>query len=162
MRSGVLPYRSDGNGRLEFLLIRRPGHEYWSIPKGRIGPGCSLAQTAVEEAYEEAGVRGSMGLVPLGSYRHRKAECAASGGPQFVELVVFPLEVESQDGLWPEMAIRERRWFDRERAPDFVAPGPLRNLLAGFDPLSAIVDLHNGLNGTRLPSGPMGDASRTE
>lgn len=152
LRSGVIPYRAGENGRLEFLLIRRHGHEWWSIPKGHLTPGCTLAQTAVEEAYEEAGVHGAMGLVPLGSFRHCKTNGEPHRPPQLVELVLFPLEVESEADLWPEMAIRERRWVGREQVPQFVAPGPLRDLLTVFDPLTPVAKIHDGLNGTMLSS----------
>ena len=128
LRSGVIAYRPGRNDRLEYLLIRRHGHPWWSIPKGHPVPGCSLAQSATKEAYEEAGVYGSTGATPLGSYQYRKS----AGLPRLVEVVVFPFEVEIEAERWPEMVIRERRWFDHALAADFVAPGPLRNLLMTF------------------------------
>ena len=134
LRSGVLPYRSGTCGRLEFLLIRRPGRHWWALPKGHVAPGCTLAESAAIEAYEEAGLHGSIGSAPLGSYRYRKTVVGPPAGPQLVEVVLFPFEVEFEAARWPEMVFRERRWVDRDRAADFVAPGPLRDLLRTFDP----------------------------
>ena len=132
-----MPFRIDGEGRLEFLLIRRLGDEWWSVPKGRLAPGSTIADTAAAEAYEEAGVHGTMGSRPLGSYQHRKTIRTFPGPPQLVEVVLFAMQVEIESSRWPEMVLRERRWFDQARAPFFVAPGPLRDVLALFDPGSA-------------------------
>lgn len=134
LRSGVVPFRIDRDGRLEFLLIRRLGDEWWSVPKGRLTPGSTIADTAAAEAYEEAGVHGTMGPAPLGSYQYRKTIRGLPGPAQLVEVVLFALQVEIESGRWPEMVMRERRWFDRQQAPLFVAPGPLRDLLGIFDP----------------------------
>ena len=133
LRSGVVPFRSDSRDRLEFLLIQRHGHAWWSLPKGRPTPGQTLARSAAEEAYEEAGIRGVIGSAPLGSYQYRKTGRAILGRSQRVELVLFALKVEIEVETWPERRIRQRRWFDQEQAPDFVAPGPLRDLLRGLD-----------------------------
>jgi 8-oxo-dGTP pyrophosphatase MutT (NUDIX family) len=128
-----VPFRLGGDGA-EFLLIRRLGDEWWSVPKGRLAPGDTIADTAAAEAYEEAGVHGTMGSAPLGSYQYRKTVRGLPGPSQLVEVVLFPLQVEIESGRWPEMVIRQRRWFDQRLAPLFVAPGPLRDLLALFDP----------------------------
>jgi 8-oxo-dGTP pyrophosphatase MutT (NUDIX family) len=133
LRSGVVPFRLDANGRLEFLLIRRNGHLWWSLPKGRPTPGQTLAHSAALEAYEEAGIRGAMGSAPLGSFQYRKRGRGILDPAQLVELVLFSLKVEIEEESWPERGTRQRRWIDQERAPNFVAPGPLRNLLKGLN-----------------------------
>ena len=137
LRSGVLPFRLDDDGELELLLIRRLGDEWWSVPKGRLTPGSTIADTAAAEAYEEAGVHGSMSSTPLDSYQYRKTIRGLPGPPQLVEVVLFAMQVEIESCRWPEMIIRERRWFDRRDAPLFVAPGPLRDVLVLFDPRPA-------------------------
>jgi 8-oxo-dGTP pyrophosphatase MutT (NUDIX family) len=133
LRSGVVPFRLGANGRLEFLLIRRHGHEWWSLPKGRLTPGQTMAQAASEEAFEEAGIRGTIGAVPLGSFPYLKTERGLLKPPQFVELVLFALKVEVEAEDWPERGVRQRRWFDQEIAPQLVAPGPLRSLLRSHE-----------------------------
>jgi len=56
-------YRVRG-GEPEFLLVRtRNGH--WTFPKGRVDQDATNADAAAREAYEEAGVRGSVDSVPF-------------------------------------------------------------------------------------------------
>jgi 8-oxo-dGTP pyrophosphatase MutT (NUDIX family) len=55
----------------EFLLVRtRNGH--WTFPKGGVDRDATLADAAAREAFEEAGVKGSVEVVPFTSYRHCK------------------------------------------------------------------------------------------
>ena len=39
----------DNAGELELLLVRRPGRNDWSFPKGKMDPGETLGQTALRE-----------------------------------------------------------------------------------------------------------------
>ena len=133
LRSGVVPFRVDADNCLQFLLIRRNGHPWWSLPKGRLTPGRTLAHSAALEAYEEAGIRGAIGSAPLGSFQYCKTERKLLGPPQLVELVLFSLKVEIEEDSWPERGIRRRQWFGQAQAPHFVAPGPLRELLRDYN-----------------------------
>jgi len=55
----------------EFLLVRtRNGH--WTFPKGGVDRDATTADAAAREAYEEAGVRGAVELIPFTAYRHCK------------------------------------------------------------------------------------------
>lgn len=132
LRSGALPYRPAACGFAEILLIRRSGQNLWSVPKGQLNPFNNLVDTAVAEAFEEAGVRGALGQEPLGSFLHLKSRRGFLAQPRVVEVVVFPLRVESIAARWPEMGIRERRWFPLDEASSQVAPGQLRNILQEF------------------------------
>jgi len=63
-------YRLRGN-QPEFLLVRtRNGH--WTFPKGGVGKDATRADAAAREAYEEAGVKGSVERSPFTSYSHCK------------------------------------------------------------------------------------------
>jgi 8-oxo-dGTP pyrophosphatase MutT (NUDIX family) len=63
-------YRVRG-GEPEFLLVRtRNGR--WTFPKGRVDQDATNAHAAAREAFEEAGVRGSVEPVPFVCYRHCK------------------------------------------------------------------------------------------
>lgn len=149
LRSGVVPYRLSLTGRLQFLLIRRHSRHWWSFPKGHVVEGCTLVESAAMEAYEEAGLHGSVGTTPLGSYQYRKTAVGPAAAPRLVEVVLFPFEVEIEATHWPEMMLRERRWFERDRAADFVAPGALRNLLRTLVPLP--IDEFGPRNRQRAP-----------
>ena len=132
LRAGALPFRLGREAEMEFLLVRRRNHCFWSLPKGRLMPPMGLHEVASIEAYEEAGAVGEIRTVALGSYLHSKTPKIAGTRPEVVEVVVFPLEVDSLDANWPEMDNRERRWFPHHRAVEMVGPGQLRDLLTEF------------------------------
>jgi 8-oxo-dGTP pyrophosphatase MutT (NUDIX family) len=56
---------------IEFLLVQTRGGR-WTFPKGNVEPGMSCAQVAALEAFEEAGVHGSVELAPFARYLYRK------------------------------------------------------------------------------------------
>ncbi len=109
---GAVPYRR-GAGGLEFLVItsRRTGR--WIFPKGGKMPFLSAPDTAAEEAYEEAGVRGSVEASPLGSYRDIKMR---DDGETTIEVDMYPMMVEEELLDWPEKDQRRRRWVGLDEA----------------------------------------------
>jgi 8-oxo-dGTP diphosphatase len=56
-------------GKLRVLLISRTRYRDWTLPKGKVDPGETLAETAVREIREETGIRVSLG-VPVGVSRY--------------------------------------------------------------------------------------------
>ncbi len=108
---GAIPYRHV-DGEIVFLLItaRRTGK--WIFPKGGPIPGLTPGESAAEEAYEEAGVRGRVGTTPAGHYGTPKARPgkARRGGETPVLIEMYPLEVAEQFDDWPEKGERRRHW----------------------------------------------------
>ena len=66
----ALPWRQTQG--FEILLITSRETRRWVIPKGWPMPGHSAAESAAQEAYEEAGVRGQMSAEPAGHYAYKK------------------------------------------------------------------------------------------
>lgn len=58
---GALPWRIGRKGALEVLLIHRPAHDDWSIPKGKAEPGESGRECAAREVLEETGFECRLG-----------------------------------------------------------------------------------------------------
>lgn len=108
--------------RLQVCLIRKKGSDTWGIPKGLIDPGDTREETALNEAWEEAGLRGRLVGDLIGSYEYRK------WGTRFT-VAVYVMEVLSQDDTWHEVKIRERRWTSFDEAEDLLATHPARPLL---------------------------------
>jgi 8-oxo-dGTP pyrophosphatase MutT (NUDIX family) len=113
---GAIPYRHV-DGEIVFLLItaRRTGK--WIFPKGGPMEGLTPAESAAEEAYEEAGVRGRVAAAPAGHYRTFKARPgkarpgkARRVGEVPVLVEMYPLEVAEQFDDWPEKGERRRHW----------------------------------------------------
>ena len=120
-QSGVVAVRRR-NGRTEVLLVSSRSGRRWVIPKGVVEEGLSPADSAVKEAWEEAGVRGRVDGRSLGSYSYVKW-----GGTCRVE--VFRLLVEAQSEAWPEQGTRSRRWMRAEEAASLVRERGLARII---------------------------------
>lgn len=84
-------------------LVTNSSGRRWTIPKGHVEPGMTLGESAVLEAFEEAGVTGELDAEPFGTYSYKKR-----GVMHLV--VVYVLRVHSVLPSWPE-AKRRTRWF---------------------------------------------------
>ena len=111
----AVPYRRI-SGRIEFCLITSSAGR-WLFPKGVVDPGESYAETALKEAYEEAGLHGRIVGQPLGSYQIRK-----NGTPRTV--VAVAMEVVQADEVWDEAATRLRQWVSHQEAHDLLSARP--------------------------------------
>jgi len=102
-QSAVIPFRRTPSGT-EVLIVGSSSGRHWTVPKGIVEPGLSPAASARIEAREEAGVEGTVGRTPLGTFAYEKwgADC---------EVTVFPMEVTKllDDAAWEE-SHRTRKW----------------------------------------------------
>jgi 8-oxo-dGTP pyrophosphatase MutT (NUDIX family) len=120
-QSAAIPYRFEGpSPRILLVTSRRRGR--WIVPKGIVEDWQSPREAALEEAYEEAGVRGSLVGDVVGEYEYRKW-----GGTCRVE--VFLLRVEETLPEWPESDIRDRKWVGVEEALKLVENDGLRGVM---------------------------------
>lgn len=114
--------------RFEVLLVTGRRSHRWTIPKGWPMVGKSLAEAAAQEAFEEAGVRGTIDPVPVGSFDHIKQNLP-SGELLEVRILVHPLSVDRELPKWPEIGQRRRKWFSVEEAAKKVDSEELRALI---------------------------------
>jgi 8-oxo-dGTP pyrophosphatase MutT (NUDIX family) len=130
LQSGALPWRLKRRRMAEVLLVtgRRSGR--WMIPKGWPMTGKSLADSAAQEAFEEAGIKGRVDSRPIGRFRHVKRHLLF--GKLEVDIQVHPLAVERELGDWPERGERTRKWFGIEEAAAQVDSDELRKLIVQF------------------------------
>jgi predicted NUDIX family NTP pyrophosphohydrolase len=137
--SGILLYRSRGDGETEFLLVH-PGGPYWakrdegawSIPKGGIEAAEDSREAALRELDEELGAGApelSPGeLIELGSIRQRAGKVvdawAAEGNfdPAALDSNTFEME-------WPPRSGREVEFPEVDRADWFELEAARRKLL---------------------------------
>ena len=128
----ALPYRVEDKQGLQVLLVTSRDTGRWVIPKGNPMPFRSGDEAAAEEAYEEAGVRGTIAPSPIGSFRYRKRRRLFPAVN--AEVRVFAMRVDEQLDEWPEAHERRRQWFSREEAAAAVAESGLKRLILDFDP----------------------------
>lgn len=107
-QAGAIPYRL-ATDTIEVLLISTSSGKHLTIPKGLIDPGFSATETALNEAYEEAGVKGRLSTPAIGRYHFKKW-----GGRCEVE--VFAMAVTRMLEKWPEDTVRRRLWTDYRHA----------------------------------------------
>src|SRR5690554_2758136 len=69
---GAIPVRFTPEGQLEIMLITSRQTRRWIVPKGWPMKGLEGHDTAAREAFEEAGVNGSISDRPIGSYVYAK------------------------------------------------------------------------------------------
>jgi 8-oxo-dGTP pyrophosphatase MutT (NUDIX family) len=119
-RFGAIPYRQT-DGEIVFLMVTSRGTGQWIFPKGRPVDGLTPAESAAEEAYEETGVRGSMGSTPVGHFSTLNTR-PNEQAPILIEM--YPLEVTKQYKKYPEKAERQRQWATLDEVRNLLSePG---------------------------------------
>lgn len=129
LQIAALCLRDGEDGAPEVLLVTSRGTGRWIIPKGwpsrkKDGPG-----TAMEEAWEEAGLRdASVDSEPLGEYVGTKGHGGGLNEP--TRVLVYALHGGDLAEEWPEAGQRRRRWVSVQEAMRLIAEPGLRDLLA--------------------------------
>ena len=121
-QAAAIPIRRRGSD-LQVCLIRKRLSGTWGIPKGTVDSGQSHEATALNEAWEEAGVRGRLVGDSLGTYRYEKL-----GRP--LTVMVYAMEVLEHHKDWDEAGIRERRWASSEEAESLLLEHPALEFLS--------------------------------
>jgi 8-oxo-dGTP pyrophosphatase MutT (NUDIX family) len=128
---GVLPYRFTETNSLEVLLVTTRQTRRWIIPKGWPIKGLKPPKSAAREAYEEAGIRGTVRAKAIGVFSYEKG-FDANGVTVPCEVRVFPMIVKRQLDVWPEANEREARWFEPRKALSAIRDDGLRELIDSF------------------------------
>ena len=117
LQAAAIPIRE---GRV--CLINSSSGRGWVIPKGCIELGQTARETALQEAWEEAGLDGILENRRVGSYRYEK-------NGNLYHVTAFLMHVTAGANAWPEDHRRQRRWIDLGSAPRFVQVPGLRRVL---------------------------------
>lgn len=127
-QSAVLAYRRRKRG-VQFLLVTSLETRRWVLPKGHVEHGMSPRDSALREAWEEAGIEGTAAARGIGTYVYEKT---GSKGGGLREVTVYPMAVSRVRERWPERGRRRRRWMGAAEAGRAVAEADLKKLIARF------------------------------
>lgn len=131
LQVAALCWRRNGKG-IRILLITSRDTGRWVIPKGWPMRNRTDADAAAREAYEEAGLRGTVSHRSIGIYTYRKMLSRT----RWIHCVVrvFPLEAREMLTSFPETGQRRTKWFSRAKAARRVREPDLAELIREFDP----------------------------
>ncbi|MCG8617818.1 MAG: NUDIX hydrolase [Desulfobacterales bacterium] len=118
---GVIPFL-EADDCLQVVMIRSRTNGFWIFPKGNPMPGLSKYETAAREAFEEAGVSGTVIKTPC-----CKVMITTKRGQAL--LTLYPMAVEKIHRNWPERDARERIILPTEAAEKNIAFDSLRTCL---------------------------------
>ncbi|PKV91195.1 8-oxo-dGTP diphosphatase [Amycolatopsis echigonensis] len=106
--AGAVLWRRAGDG-FEVALVHRPRYDDWSLPKGKVDPGETIAATAVREIAEETGFRAVLGrYVAQTTY---EVPAKNNGRPLRKSVDYFSAEAVS-GAFEPNHEVDELRWLD--------------------------------------------------
>jgi 8-oxo-dGTP pyrophosphatase MutT (NUDIX family) len=122
----ALPLRGKGKD-LEVLLVTSRETGRWVLPKGWAEEGLTGSKLAAKEAFEEAGLLGSVAAVPIGTYGYEKR--LPEGRTTPCDVSVFTMQVDRELEDWPEHHQRRRQWFPLTEAAQLVQEADLAELM---------------------------------
>ena len=113
------------------LLVTSRGRGRWILPKGWPIEGLDARGTALQEAWEEAGVKRAVaGGAAIGRFDYEKI--LDGGARMLVDTHVVALDVLEMADDFPEAESRERRWVRPGEAVAMVSAPGLRAFLSGL------------------------------
>ncbi len=105
---GVIPYIKRNN-TYRFVIITSRSHPgRWILPKGQSEADRTDREVAALEAFEEAGL--------IGSIKGKAIKIPVQKGKDTVVYKLYPFKVTSIRKRWPERKYRKRRFLKSDRA----------------------------------------------
>ncbi|TCA59893.1 NUDIX hydrolase [Rhizobium leguminosarum] len=130
---GAVCFRYLGDeDKVEILLVTSRQSRRWVIPKGWPMRRKKPFETAATEAWEEAGVQGSVRKKPIGRYTYLKELGPDVVSPCMVDL--FQIEVKRLTDDFKERGERVLVWVSPDEAARRVRELELKSLLVSFRP----------------------------
>lgn len=130
-RVGVLPF-DIRSGDMALLFVTSQTRGRWILPKGWIKKNESHEAACEREAFEEAGVHGTvLSDFPITTVISRQTD----QGLEDIVVTYYPLLVHEQTSKWPERKKRERHWVLFKDAKKIVHREDFFDLIQRFEEL---------------------------
>lgn len=127
LQMAALCHRRQG-GLTEYLLVTSRDTGRWVVPKGWPIRGLTSRETAMREAWEEAGVRsGKVSNEPIGTFTYGKRR--ENGFVLPVETLVYLVAVDEIADEFPEVDERRREWVSAKDAAIMVQEPELSEII---------------------------------
>jgi 8-oxo-dGTP diphosphatase len=122
---GIISRRNE-QGEVEVLLIHRPGHGDWSLPKGKLEPGETDVECALREVWEETSLRCALGPeLPRVSYHDAQGRAKS---------VRYWAMTATEGEARPQNEVDAVRWLGIDDAARLLSYATDRDLLAALPP----------------------------
>lgn len=124
----ALCYREDEAGDTKVLLVTSRTNKRWILPKGWPIDGLDYAEAAMQEAWEEAGVKKA--TAEPEAFASFKTKKVLDGGlPANIRMKVYKVAVAKTKSDYPEADQRKRKWVSPEKAAEMVDEPELSSIL---------------------------------
>jgi 8-oxo-(d)GTP phosphatase len=131
--AGAVLWRESA-GRPEVALVHRPRYDDWSLPKGKLDSGETVAHAAVREVAEETGLS-----CVLSRFLHRVLYSITTVRGEVPKQVDY-FAARARDGAFtPNDEVDELRWLDVDRARQRLSYPHDAQVLDSFDRLPTTV-----------------------
>ncbi len=110
---GLVWRRGAEAGSFDIVVVHRPDHDDWSLPKGKLDPGEEYGEAAVREVEEETGLRCQLG-VELDPVQY-----TVDGRSKIVRYWAMTV-VDGEARPTDDDEVDEVRWVDADEAADLL------------------------------------------
>lgn len=149
--AGGVVWRPSARG-VEVLLVHRPRHDDWSLPKGKLDRGEPVAVAAVREVREETAVRAAL-QYPLSTVRY-----LSRGQPKTVEY--WAMRVLAAEPFGPGSEVDRLRWVLLDAAAPLLSYDHDVEVVLALRPSTGVVVLLRHAAAGERGSWPGPDAAR--
>lgn len=132
---GALCYRIR-NEKVQVLIVTSRRTKRWIMPKGWPMDGVTPGDAALQEAWEECGVKGRVkgGIVGFYTYRKEMGEKR-----RLCMVIMYAVKVKTLKSKYPEATERKRKWVSVKKAAKLLDDKELAQIVKNFDPVPAAV-----------------------
>lgn len=129
-QAGVIPFIFDKELKV-MIITSKAFPDRWVLPKGHIEENHSPQETAVREAFEEAGIHGVVSDIPVGAYDYHKFN-------RNYHVLIYMLKITETLDSWPEQTFRKRQLLPLKQALAVLSDANVREIVTAAADLYSV------------------------